>query len=238
VESKPYSCDYVVPVEQEPRHHLVLENEFVRALAVEIAPHDRTLCHHHAYDYLLYVVGDAEIISAARDEEPKKLSYSDGECELLEAGMVHVVENLGDTAFRNVVVELLPGSGSIRRGDDPKVIAGDATITELFAADQAAIFMIAMSIGSEVAVHGRVVAASPYEHGIELADFRGDTVKLSEFREIAWLWSPLQGTLRNIGDSPAKAVLFQIGHIDEQFSAARKIGEPLKNARAHADEPD
>ena len=75
----------------------MIENEFVRAFAVEIAPYDHTLCHHHPHDYLLYVVGDGEIVSAARDEEPKKLSYSDGECELLEAGMVHVVENLSDT---------------------------------------------------------------------------------------------------------------------------------------------
>ncbi len=112
MDDKRYSCAHVVPIEQEPRHHLVIENEFVRAFAVEIAPHDRTLCHHHPHDYLLYVAGDAEIISAARDEEPKQLSYRDGECELLEAGLVHVVENLGDTAFRNVVVELLPGSSS------------------------------------------------------------------------------------------------------------------------------
>ena len=83
-------------------------------------PHDRTLCHHHANDYLLYVVGDAEIISAARDEEPKTLSYRDGECELLTAGMVHVVENLSDTAFRNVVVELLPRTGDLTRGATPK----------------------------------------------------------------------------------------------------------------------
>ena len=105
-----YPCDQVVPIEQEPRHHLVIENEFVRAFAVEIAPHDRTLCHHHPHDYLLYVAGDAEIVSAARDEEPKRLSYRDGECELLAAGLVHVVENSRDTPFRNIVVELLPGT--------------------------------------------------------------------------------------------------------------------------------
>ena len=236
MESNPYSCSHVVPIEQEPRHHLVIENEFVRGFLVEIAPHDRTLCHHHPHDYLLYVVGDADIVSAARDEEPKKLSYRDGECELLEAGMVHVVENLGDAPFRNVVVELLPGTDRLRRGDDPKVIAGQASITELFADDQAAIFTITMNFGSEVAVHGRVVVAVPYEHGVELADFRGDTVKLSEFKEIAWLWSPLQATLRNIGDGPAKAVLFQVGRTDEQGVAVLKERDPVRTLRAHADE--
>ena len=66
----------------------------MRALAVEIPPHTRTLCHRHPHDYLLYVASGAEIISAARDEEPKKLNYVDGECELSKAGLVHVVENL------------------------------------------------------------------------------------------------------------------------------------------------
>jgi quercetin dioxygenase-like cupin family protein len=227
-----------VPIEQEPRHHLVIDNEFVRAFAVEIAPHDRTLCHRHPHDYLLYVVGDGDIVSAARDEEPKTLSYRDGECELSPAGLIHVVENLRDTPFRNVVVELLPGARSLRRGDDPKVITGKASIAQLFNDEQAAVSMIAMDIGSEVEVHGRVVVASPYEHEVVLENFRGDKVKLSEFNNMAWLWSSLQATLRNIGDRPAKAVLFQIGHIDDQGVAVLKGRDPLRSLRAHADESE
>src|SRR5271170_2380410 len=117
-----YDCKHAVEIEQEPRHHLVFANEFVRGFAVEIAPHDRSLCHHHPNDYLLYVASGAEIVSAARDEEPKQLSYRDGECELLEAGLVHIVENLGDKPFRNVVVELLPRAGELRRGAAPSSV--------------------------------------------------------------------------------------------------------------------
>jgi quercetin dioxygenase-like cupin family protein len=204
----------------------VIENEFVRAFAVEIAPHDRTLCHHHPHDYLLYVVGDGDLVSAARDEEPKKLNYHDGECELSPAGLVHVVENLRDTPFRNLVVELLPGARSLRRGDAPKVTRGEASITEKFTDEKAAIFMTAMDIGSEVEVHGRVVVASPYDDKLELEDFRGDTVKLSEFSDIAWLWSSLPATLRNIGDSRAAAILFQIGRRDEPGVAVSKVRDP------------
>jgi quercetin dioxygenase-like cupin family protein len=98
-----YDCRQVVDIADEPHHHLVIANEYVRAFAVEIPPRTRTLCHHHPHEYLLYVAKGAEIISAARDEEPKRLNYVDGECELSKAGLVHVVENLGDGAFRNVV---------------------------------------------------------------------------------------------------------------------------------------
>jgi quercetin dioxygenase-like cupin family protein len=210
VDDKRYPCKHVVPIEQEPRHHLVIENEFVRAFAVEIAPHDRTLCHHHPHDYLLYVVGDGDIVSAARDEEPKKLSYRDGECELSPAGLVHVVENLRDTPFRNVVVELLPGTGSLRRGDDPKVIAGEASVTEYFADEQAAIFMIAMDIGSEVEVHGRIVVASPYEHEVDLVT-RERTSKLSRFNELVWLGGSNETLLRSKQDAKARVVVFTVG---------------------------
>jgi mannose-6-phosphate isomerase-like protein (cupin superfamily) len=238
VDEKRYSCAHLVSIEQEPRHHLVIENEFVRAFAVEIAPYDRTLCHYHSHDYLLYVVGDGQIVSAARDEEPKQLSYRDGECELSPAGLVHVVENLRDTPFRNVVVELLPGTGSLRRGDHPKVVAGEASITQHFADERAAIFAVDMKAGSEVEVPGRVVVASPYAHQVELENFRGDTVKLCEFKHIAWLWSPPKATLRNIGESHAKAVLFQIGHTDQQGVAVLKARDPVRTLRAHADDSE
>ena len=65
-----YSCDQVVPIEQEPRHHLVIDNQFVRAFVVDIEPKHVTLCHRHPNDYLLYVAGGTEIISAAKNEEP------------------------------------------------------------------------------------------------------------------------------------------------------------------------
>lgn len=93
---KPYSCEHVVEIEDEPRHHLVVENEFVRAFAVEVGPHDRTLCHRHNHDYLMYVASIADIISAPQDKTPETHLYYDGECELSPAGMVHVVENLTD----------------------------------------------------------------------------------------------------------------------------------------------
>jgi uncharacterized protein YjlB len=161
-ERKRYRCDHVLEIEQEPRHHLVIENEFVRVFAVEIAPHDRTLCHHHAHDYLLYVAGDAEIVSAARGQEPKALSYRQGDCELSQAGMVHVVENLGEAPFRNVVAEILPGAAALRRGAAPKLVRGEGRITPLSADERAAIFQVEMKSGSEVDLDGPAVLATPY----------------------------------------------------------------------------
>jgi hypothetical protein len=214
VDDKRYACDHVVPVEQEPRHHLVIENEFVRALVVKIAPHDRTLCHHHSYDYLLYVVGDAEIVSAARDEEPKKLSYRDGECELLQAGMVHVVENLKDTAFQNVVVELLPGTDDLRRGEKPITITGKTSIARRFVNKRAAIYLLEMKAGSEVLIPGPVVIAGSPESG-ELEQHEPSSVDgANEFNGLAWIPAGTRVRLRTPVDASRKALLFQLGRVD------------------------
>jgi quercetin dioxygenase-like cupin family protein len=207
LDEKRYSCEHVVPIEQEPRHHLVIENEFVRAFAVEIAPHDRTLCHHHPHDYLLYVAGDGDIVSAARDEEPKKLNYRDGECELLQAGMVHVVENLGDAAFRNVVVELLPRADGLRRWADPVLIAGEPNITRCFEDERAAIFLLEMKSGSEALISGPVVVA-----GSPCGDRPEPHITgLNDFNHLAWIPPGQKVRLQTPADDFRRALLFQVG---------------------------
>jgi hypothetical protein len=209
-----YSCDRVVPIEQEPRHHLVFENEFVRAFAVEIGPRVRTLCHHHPNDYLLYVAGGAEIISAARDEEPKQLNYSEGECELLSAGLVHVVDNLGDTVFRNVVVELLPGADQLRRGGDPKVIRGGAKIVRILNDERAAVFGVEIEPGAEVEVSGPMVLASLKGHN--LLDFVADiNVKSNVFCDLAWISPGRTGLPRGYGKTPERVIVFQVGRVGD-----------------------
>ncbi len=225
MDQKRYSCEHVVPIEQEPRHHLVIENEFVRAFAVEIAPHDRTLCHHHPHDYLLYVVGDGEIVSAARDEEPKQLGYRDGECELLEAGMVHVVENLSDTPFRNIVVELLPGSGSLLRGPDPKLIAQQAEVAQLFDEtnleqlfedEQAAMFSIAVKPRAEVGISGPAVVAMPYGTKLPLNYFGDIEVKYDSTCYLAWIPPQREAILWGCWQQAERVIIFQVGRTDEQ----------------------
>jgi len=206
-----YDCSQAVEIEEEPRHHLVIANEYVRAFAVEVAPQERTLCHHHPNDYLLYVALGSEIISAARDEEPKRLNYADGECELSRAGLTHVVENLGDQAFRNVVVELLAAASTLRRGLAPQKISGDAEVRQVFDDMRAAIFEIEIKPGEEVAISGPTVIASPY--GNELPpDALGDVeVKHDSICDLAWIPAGKQAAFRNRRRDGIKFVLFQVG---------------------------
>jgi hypothetical protein len=233
-----YDCRYVVEIDQEPRHELVIENDYVRAFAVEIAPHDRTLCHHHAHDYLLYVASTAEIVSAARDEEPKRLSYQDGECELSSAGLVHVVENPGETPFRNIVVELLSGVDGLCRGARPKLLRGAGTLTCRFSNDRAAIFTAEMKPGAEIEILGPAVVATPYDDHLNPDEVAEITVERNGISDLAWIPPGRRAILWLCVKNLETAVVFQLGATDEELVAVPKTGEPQKVLRAHAEESE
>ena len=207
----PYDCGGVVEIEDEPRHHLIIANEYVRALAVQIPPHTSTLCHHHPHDYLIYFASGGEIISAARDEEPKRLHYVDGECELSTAGLVHVVENLSDKAFRNIVVELMPGGDTLKRGRDPMRKAGEAQVETIFQDERGAICSVAMSGGAEIEIAGPAVVASPHGGEIMMKEVEEFDIPLDDFEKLAWVCARRAVGVRNAGAAPERLVVFLVG---------------------------
>ena len=230
-----YSCEHVVAIDEEPRHHLVIANDYVRAFAVEIAPHDRTLCHHHAHDYLLYVAGDAEIISAARGEEPKRLSYRDGECELSSAGLTHVVENLAEQPFRNIVVELLPRADALRRGAKPSCSEGIVDISWLLDEERAGISLIEIGAGAEVSLHGPAIVATPYADNLNPAAVGQIEVRQNQTCDLAWIAPGRKAVLWGCWDHIERAVVFHMGHTEEQNYPVAVVREPRRSLHAHAE---
>lgn len=104
------NSDSEVPVENEPHHHLVFENEYVRVFKVEVAPHEATLVHRHKRDYVVVTIGDAEVTNAVVGKEPKKWSFKDGDVTFLEAtgdkSFAHKAINEGARNFENFTIEL------------------------------------------------------------------------------------------------------------------------------------
>ncbi len=206
-----YDCTRVVDIADEPRHHLVIVNEYVRAFAVDVPPRTSTLCHRHPHQYLLYVAKGAEIVSAARDEEPKQLSYVEGECELSKAGLEHVVENLGDGAFRNVVVEMSPAGAALKRGKDPAVIRGDVHQAQLLNEAPGAVFRLRLEAGAEVEIAGPAVLSSPHDDEVMVREIDEFDIPLNSFGKPMWVCAPRKVGVKNIGEGPATVVVFTIG---------------------------
>jgi len=219
-----YGCEQVVPIEREPRHRRVLANEYVRVFLVEIAPHERTLCHHHAHDYVMYVIGDAEIVSAPRDSTPKTYNYRAGDCEFSPAGLVHVVENRRDAKFSNLLVELLPGLRELQRGDDPRSMDGNATVQAVLKEGRISVWSLETEAGARAEVHFPAIFV---------------TLNPDSVRDISWV--PSGGGLVGCDEygRPLRSILFQLGRAEVQPAAVRKrIDEPLKTLRTQTEGPE
>ena len=225
-----YPCEHVVPIEEEPRHRPVIANEFVRAFAVEIAPHERTLCHHHAHDYVMYVMGDAQIVSMPRDGEPKTHTYHDGDCELSSLSLVHVVENVKDTTFRTLLVELLPGLGELQRGGDPRIVVGSGAVDAIFQEERISVWSVEMNSNTQVEACGPAIVARLFKEE--------RTAKINQVSDITWIESG-RSVLESDSGRTVRAIVFQLGRTEEQLAAVRRrTDEPIKSLRAHADEPE
>ncbi len=96
-----------VPVEREPHHHLVLQNQFTRVYQVEIPPHQSTLLHHHVHDYLTIVLGRAEIQNAVEGKPATTAKLVDGQTSFAGGNFSHVITDAGNTPFRNLTIEIL-----------------------------------------------------------------------------------------------------------------------------------
>jgi mannose-6-phosphate isomerase-like protein (cupin superfamily) len=109
-----------VPVEQEPAHRLVLQNEHVRAFHVEVPAGAVSLWHIHTHDGISVRIGDATIQDEPLDGPAKTFELRRGEASFgaTPAAFTHRVRNVGNTPFDNVYIELLgrPGAGSSDAG--------------------------------------------------------------------------------------------------------------------------
>ena len=110
--------DTIVPVHQEPRHHLVFENAAARILDIQIPPGDTTLFHTHS-DPILYVNmsssqtrsqvlgkdwsgGDAAARAPARN--PASFGRMNSVTTYPAEPLTHRVNNAGTTVFRLIGV--------------------------------------------------------------------------------------------------------------------------------------
>ena len=252
-----YPCGQVVPVEREPCHQMVFQNEFVRVFAVEIGSQQRTRCHRHDNQYLTYIATIAEIVDARKNQPPETHLLHDGECTLSPAGLVHVVGNLGDTIFRNLVVELLPNSNELQRGRRPirklpdggsltdaligegahiKPQVGDEVVPIRLCFEEERISAHSVSVNRTVLaeVFGPALIASPYGRELEVKGAGEASTKLRGFREIGWLPPGAIAVLQGGDKSAVRTVVFRVGRSEEDlFPAKKRCQEPLTNLPEH-----
>ncbi len=107
-----------IQVSQEPRHHNVFENQWVRILDVHIPPHDTTLMHKHSTPSVFMVLSNTKTGSQVLIE-PGKPSFANGNIwfeRFADTPRIHRVWNEDSVEFHVIDMELLhtPSSDSQR----------------------------------------------------------------------------------------------------------------------------
>src|SRR5205085_12557156 len=99
-----------LPVEDEPHHHLVYQNQYLRMLEVRLPPGETTEFHTHSHDNLAVRLSEAMVTRQDQGQEwvpvtkvvPGEVSLTKGAA----SPYTHRVRNAGSTPFRVIDVEL------------------------------------------------------------------------------------------------------------------------------------
>jgi hypothetical protein len=105
----------VVPANEEPRHVVKLENEWVRIIDVEIPEGEQTLYHTHSLDYPYVLVTSVTLYNQIYGQEPKDVKMQAGFVGYYNAvakgAYTHRFINRGPGTFRAIGIELLKPIG-------------------------------------------------------------------------------------------------------------------------------
>jgi quercetin dioxygenase-like cupin family protein len=107
-----------IQVSREPRHHIVLENEWVRVLDVRIPPGDTTLMHKHSTPSVFVVLRQTKTGSEALIEPGRSSNSADPGIwfeGFYDKPRVHRVWNEDTAEFHVMDIELLHGSAPTLR---------------------------------------------------------------------------------------------------------------------------
>jgi len=105
--------DAAITMDEEPHHHLVLQNGLVKVFEVELPPRDAFLMHRHDTDDVAVLLGAATTVSTAPGQADVLTMTKPGEVVFARSGRVHSVRNIGQTAYLMVAIDLLkPQTGA------------------------------------------------------------------------------------------------------------------------------
>lgn len=122
-----------VPVNNEPHHAHVFQNDFVRVYNVTVPPLDATLLHQHDKPYIYLTLGTTNVVNAIEGQPEVRLTLEDGTTRYTPGGFAHIARADAGILFHNITMELekpqtsprnLPGGSDDRPlGSCPPVAA-------------------------------------------------------------------------------------------------------------------
>src|SRR5262249_9684220 len=106
--------DDPVPVEREPHHHVVFENQYLRLLDVVVPPGETTLFHRHSLDNVAVLLADTSLKNQNPGEDwtERPITHGAGGFRAgAQTPYAHRIMNTGTAVFHVMDVEILPARG-------------------------------------------------------------------------------------------------------------------------------
>jgi hypothetical protein len=167
----------VITMDQEPHHHLVMENDLFKIFNVVVAPGDTIALHRHDHDTVAIAIGDQEVTVGLPGKPDVHQKNLDGQVRLQAGGYVHSTHVDGAEPYHTVAVELLREQtgahnlcAAVLNGQplncpevSAKSSAGSYTESPIFASDQTRIRLVRVFPHGDAAVGdlGLIVALDP-----------------------------------------------------------------------------
>ena len=200
-----------IPITAEPSHHVILENEYVRVLKIEVAPHAQMQVHRHDHDYAFITFGEAEIENTVTGKDPVKVELHDGEVRFRMGGFSHTARNLSDHPLRNIAVEFLRDSTHAPATDYAPSPSPSQKI--LFIQDGVRVSEIRLAAGASLPRHTHkgphlVIAISDIDLRSD-ADARPPREVHQKSEDAVWVPGGFTHTLTNIGTAEAHFIALE-----------------------------
>lgn len=202
------STPSVVPIEQEPAHRVVLQNEHVRVFEVRLQAGDRTLWHEHLHDGASVRLTDATVEDQPKEGEAETIGLHRGEVAYgaTPTARIHRVRNVGETTFHIVFIELLtPHDVSTDRAatavPDPRVILENDRVRALRR-------ILAPGESTDMHVHASRGVGVPVTAGrLEIQSPEGAARSVEmKVGAVQWIDAGTTHRLKNVGDAGIEIV--------------------------------
>ncbi|PYP87041.1 MAG: hypothetical protein DMG65_17690 [Candidatus Angelobacter sp. Gp1-AA117] len=207
-----------VEITNEPGHHLVISNAFIRAFDVIVPPKATTLVHRHNYDYVFVTLGDSDITNSRVGAQPVKLQLKDGEVRYTLGGFAHSATNNLDRPFHNTTIELLTkttnesactGSCTVEVACKSADKSACPQVQRLLSADQWTVTTLTLPPSATYEQHshaGSHLSVAVTDLDIRVISQNGqETAVHQKVGDLVW-HDPVVHSIRNVGTKPAKIV--------------------------------
>jgi hypothetical protein len=121
--SAPTIAQQLVPLDDEPHHHLLLQNFYVRVYAVSVPPLDATLMYKHELPFVAVNLGATDVVNQVQGKPEARLTLQDGQVTYSSGGFSQLIRTDAGLPFRNVTVVLAKPQGTARNLCKP-IVAG------------------------------------------------------------------------------------------------------------------